>query len=83
MEKIKQISKSVKRSIRLQKAQIRRQFWDAKKQKEMIDAIYRKVSGQQNPEEKAAEALVLKEKQNVKKPKDKVKKVKTKEKSKK
>lgn len=72
--------KSVKKYIRTQKALIRRQFWDVKKQGEMIDAMYRKVSGTQNQEEKTAEALVLKEKQNVKKPKVKDKKSKAKNK---
>ncbi len=65
----KRFSKSVKKFIRMQKAQIRRQFWDTKKQGEMIDTMYRKISGQQNPEEKLAEELAVKEKQNTKKPK--------------
>ncbi len=73
-------SKSVKKFVRLEKAQIRRGargvFGDEKKQKEMIDAMYRKISGQQNPEEKLAEELALKEKQNAKKPKVKDKKAK-------
>ncbi len=66
-------TKSVKTFVRRQKAQIRRQFWDTKKQKEMIDAMYRKISGTQNAEEKEIEAEDLKEKQNAKKPKIKVK----------
>ena len=76
-------SKSVKKYIRTQKALIRRQFFDTKKQNEMIDAMYRKISGTQNAEEKTAEALVLKEKQNAKKPKVKDKKPKVKVKDKK
>jgi len=63
----KKHTSSVRKFIRLEKAQIRRQFWDIKKQKEMIDAMYRKISGQQNPEEKLAEEVVAKEKQNAKK----------------
>ncbi len=63
------MSKSVRKFIRTQKAQIRRQFWDIKKQKELIAAMHRKISGQQNLEEKAVEELVLKEKQGSKKPK--------------
>lgn len=69
-------SKSVRKFIRTQKAQVRRQFWDIKKQNEMIDAMYRKISGTQNAEEKAVEAAVLKEKQSAKKPKVKDKKAK-------
>ncbi len=65
----KKMSKSVRKFICMQKAQIRRQFWDVKKQSEMIDAMYRKLSGQQNPEEKLAEELVAKEKQGAKKAK--------------
>lgn len=78
-------SKSVKKFIRTQKAQIRRQFFDTKKQREMIATMYRKVSGTQNAEEKAAEAVALTDKQNTKKPKNKIKdkKVKSKDKAKK
>ena len=68
-ENKKRMPNSVKKFIRMQKAQIRRQFWDTKKQGEIIGAMYRKISGQQNPEEKLAEELAVKEKQNTKKPK--------------
>ena len=44
MEKMKKFSHSVKRSIRNQKAQIRRQFLDVKKQDEMIKEIYTKLN---------------------------------------
>lgn len=37
-------SKSVKKFIRTQKAQIRRQFFDAKKQAEMIAEMYKKLN---------------------------------------
>lgn len=37
-------SKSVKKFIRTQKALIRRQFFDTKKQQEMISEIYKKLS---------------------------------------
>lgn len=37
-------SKSVKKFIRNQKAQIRRQFFDVKKQEEMIKDIYNKLN---------------------------------------
>jgi len=36
-------SKSVKKFIRTQKAQIRRQFWDVRKQEEMIKEMYDKL----------------------------------------
>ena len=39
----KQFSKSVRKFIRTQKAQIRRQFWDVKKQEEMIKEMYKKL----------------------------------------
>ena len=37
-------SKSIKKFIRTQKAQIRRQFWDIKKQKELIKEMYNKLN---------------------------------------
>jgi len=40
----KQLSKSVKKFIRSQKAQIRRQFWDIKKQEELIKEMYNKIN---------------------------------------
>jgi len=44
MEKTKKFSKSVRVFIRNQKAQIRRQFADAKKQGELIKEMYNKLS---------------------------------------
>lgn len=41
----KKFSKSIKKFIRTQKAQIRRQFWDVKKQEELIREMYNKLSG--------------------------------------
>ena len=38
------MSRSVKKFIRTQKAQIRRQFWDVKKQEELIKEIYNKFN---------------------------------------
>ena len=37
-------TKSVKKFIRTQKAQIRRQFFDTKKQEEMISEMYKKLN---------------------------------------
>ena len=37
-------SKSVKKFVRTQKAQIRRQFWDVKKQQELIKEMYNKLN---------------------------------------
>lgn len=45
MEKTKKFSNSIKKFIRTQKAQIRRQFWDVKKQNEEITEMYAKLSG--------------------------------------
>ncbi|MCX6723269.1 MAG: hypothetical protein NT094_04390 [Candidatus Staskawiczbacteria bacterium] len=44
---IKKYSKSEKKFIRNQKAQIRRQFWDAKKQEELIKEMYSKVTSKE------------------------------------
>ena len=44
MEKFKELSHSVKRFVRNQKAQIRRQFLDVKKQEEMIKEMYNKLN---------------------------------------
>jgi len=40
METIKKLPNSVRKFIRTQKAQIRRQFWDVKKQTELIKEMY-------------------------------------------
>ena len=40
------MSKSDKKFIRLEKAKIRKKFWDVKKQKEMIDEMYKRLSGE-------------------------------------
>ena len=40
----KEFPQSVRKFIRLQKAQIRRQFWDIKKQEELIKEMYNKLS---------------------------------------
>ena len=44
MEKAKKFSRSIRVGIARQKAQIRRQFLDVKKQEEMIKEIYNKLS---------------------------------------
>jgi hypothetical protein len=36
--------KSVKKFIRMQKAQIRRKFWDVKKQEELIKEMHNKLN---------------------------------------
>lgn len=38
------MSKSIKKFIRTQKAQIRRKFWDVKKQEELIKEMYNKLN---------------------------------------
>jgi hypothetical protein len=43
MEKRKKMTKSVRKFIRTQKARIRRQFWDIKKQEELIKEMYNKL----------------------------------------
>jgi hypothetical protein len=72
MESFKKLPNSVRKFIRTRKAQIRRQFWDIKKQNEEIMAMYKKLS------EVAVKATPVPEiKKEVKtKPKTKVKKVK-------
>ena len=42
---LKQLKKSERAFIRRKKAEIRRKFYDAKKQKEMIDELYKNVLG--------------------------------------
>ncbi len=46
------IKKSDKKFIRLEKARIRRQFLDVKKQQELIDNLYKRFLG--TPQEQAA-----------------------------
>ena len=41
----KKFPNSVRKFIRIQKAQIRRQFWDIKRQNEEITEMYAKLSG--------------------------------------
>jgi hypothetical protein len=40
----KNYSRSVKKFIRLEKARIRRQFFDVKKQEELIKEVYNKIN---------------------------------------
>ena len=44
MGKGTKMSKSIRKFIRKQKAQIRRQFWDVKKQEELIKEMYNKLN---------------------------------------
>ena len=44
MEKRIKMSNSVRKFVRTQKAQIRRQFWDVKKQTEAINEMYAKLA---------------------------------------
>ena len=41
---MKKFTNSVKKFIRRERAQIRRQFWDVKKQEELIKAMYNKLN---------------------------------------
>lgn len=63
---MKNMPKSTKIFIRKEKARIRRQFFDAKKQNEMIEELYKKMS--KNPEQ-AKEQPVEKAKVKIKKSK--------------
>jgi len=44
MEKTTKLPKSIRKFVRTQKAQIRRQFWDVKKQEESIKEMYNKLN---------------------------------------
>jgi hypothetical protein len=44
MEERTKLPKSIRKFIRTQKAQIRRQFWDVKKQEELIKEMYNKLN---------------------------------------
>ena len=44
METFKKMPKSIRIFVRTQKAQIRRQFWDIKKQDELIKEMYNKLN---------------------------------------
>ncbi len=77
MSKNNTIKKSDKKFIRREKARIRAQFLDAKKQEEMINELYKKFSPQPKVEiatepvkmEKPEEKLKKEEKPKIKKPK--------------
>jgi hypothetical protein len=45
---LKKMTKSTRKFIRTEKARIRRQFLDVKKQEEMIAELYKKLSGGKN-----------------------------------
>ena len=62
----KNLNKSDKKFIRLEKARIRRKFWDVKKQKEMIDEMYKRLSGEIKAEviEKKVKKVKVEQKQN-------------------
>ncbi|KKP31078.1 MAG: hypothetical protein A2360_02430 [Candidatus Staskawiczbacteria bacterium RIFOXYB1_FULL_32_11] len=80
----KNLNKSDKKFIRLEKARIRRKFWDVKKQKEMIDEMYKRLSGEIKAEviEKKVKKVKVEQKQNQVKSKAKAEKGKMKNKKK-
>ena len=68
MSKNNTIKRSDKKFIRLQKAKIRAQFFDFKKQQEMINELYSRFNKSQKPkEEKAKEQREIKTVAKVKK----------------
>jgi hypothetical protein len=71
MEKIKKFPNSIRKFIRTQKAQIRRQFWDVKKQSEEITEMYAKLAGT------SVRVVAAPEPKKVAKPKVKKEKVKS------
>jgi hypothetical protein len=65
----KKMPKSVRKFIRTEKARIRRQFFDYKKQQEMIDKMYLDILKKPEASVKPAEVKEAKpEKKNTKKP---------------
>jgi hypothetical protein len=78
------MNKSDKKFIRLKKAEIRRKFWDVKKQKKMIGEMYKKLSGEIKTEviEKKVKKVKVLQKQNQGKSKVKSEKSKMKNKKK-
>lgn len=71
---VKNLNKSDKKFIRFKKAEIRKKFYDAKKQKEMIDEMYKRLSGEIKTEvvEKKVKKVKAEQKQNQGKSKAKV-----------
>lgn len=62
MSKNNLIKKSDKKFIRLEKARIRRQFFDEAKQKELINELYKRFIKTQKPVEKPVEVKAEKPK---------------------
>lgn len=71
---IKKLSHSVRKFICSEKARIRRQFWDIKKQEEMIADLYKNINGAQTAESATPAPVKVKAKQPVKSSKDAKKK---------
>ena len=63
METRVKLPNSVRKYIRTQKAQIRRQFWDVKKQDEGIAEMYKKISQNTMGEAKVAKVVKVAKKQ--------------------
>jgi hypothetical protein len=78
------MNKSDKKFIRSKKAEIRRKFWDVKKQKELIDEMYKRLSGEIKAEVviKKVKKTKVEQKQNQGKSKAKAEKGKMKNKAK-
>ena len=76
MEKRTRMPKSTRKFIRTQKARIRRQFFDIKKQEAEITELYKRVNGE--PQIEAVKEVVVKKVAVKETPKQKTKKVKVK-----
>lgn len=78
------LNKSEKKFIRTKKAEIRKKFWDVKKQEEMIAEMYKKMSGEIKAEvvEKKVKKVKAEQNQNQNKSKAKAEKGKMKNKKK-
>jgi len=63
------MSQSTKKFIRREKARIRRQFLDAKKQKELINKLYADILKKPEAGSKPAEVKEIKKEKSVKKEK--------------
>jgi len=71
---IKKLSNSIRKFIRLQKAKIRREVLDTKKQKEMIDEIYSKFLNKKIGQEENIKKQESEKEEKVKKQPSKKKK---------
>jgi hypothetical protein len=71
---MKKLSHSVRKFICSEKARIRRQFWDIKKQEEMITDLYKNINGLPGAETAKPAPVKAKAKQAVKSSKNTKKK---------